>query len=204
VLFLAAILGIGLLLGWGFGGSLRDLALVRVRLWYAIPAALLLQAIPVRPGSGSVGSLLPVGVLLLSFAVLVAVVVANWRLRGFMLILLGLALNLAVIGVNQGMPVSAGAVARAGGADSVAEIPTERGGKHHLATEEDILVFLGDVIPIREPFGVVVSPGDVAMYVGASMFLGAAMLGRPVRSHRMPPEPQEVPGRQATQWGTPP
>jgi Family of unknown function (DUF5317) len=183
VLLLGSILLIGLLLGWGFGGSLRNLAHVRVGLWFLFPVALLLQVIPVPQGQSGAAKYLPFAVLELSYLVLVVAVAANWRLRGFRLILMGLLLNIVPITVNQGMPVSGSAVADAGG--KVEDVPRERGAKHHLATAEDQLTFLGDVIAIREPFRTVVSVGDLVMYAGAAWFLAAAMLGVPSRAPRV-------------------
>lgn len=196
MLFVTTILLIGLLLGWGFGGNLRNLALARISLWYLAPLGLVLQAVPVRAGQGTT-RLLPLWLLMASYALLITLAVANWRLRGFVLILVGLTLNATMIGLNQGMPVSPTAAARAGGMEAVSAIPPERGSKHHLAGEEDVLTPLGDSIGVAPPFGLVVSPGDVAMYVGAAMFLTAAMIGRPVRRRR-----EEPPARPATPSGT--
>ena len=176
MLLLAAVLGIGLMMGWGLGGSLRNLATVEIRLWPALPGALVLQAIPVPTFQGGIGRNLPFAVLVGSYLLLVAVLVVNWRLRGFVIVLLGVLLNLAPILANQGMPVLGEAVERAGG--SVELVPRARGQKHHLATEQDRLVPLADVIAVREPFETVVSVGDVLMYAGAGVFLAAAMLGR--------------------------
>lgn len=184
MVLLAAILAIGLMLGWGLGGGIRALADVRIRLWPAIPVALLLQVIPVPRGDGQFARLLPVGLLVLSYVVLAVVAVANWQLRGFGLILIGLLLNGAVVTINEGMPVSAQAIRQAGDPELLDGLPEERGGKHHLAGEDDVLLFLSDTIAIRKPFSVVVSPGDIAIDVGAALFLAAAMLGRPVRNPR--------------------
>jgi hypothetical protein len=200
VLLLGSILLIGLLIGWGFGGSLRNLAHVRVGLWFLFPAALVLQVIPVPQSESGTGQYLPFAVLEFSYLVLAVAVAANWRLRGFRLILLGLLLNIVPITVNQGMPVSGSAVVDAGG--KVEDVPTERGGKHHLATAEDQLAFLGDVIPIREPFRMVVSVGDLVMYVGAAWFLAAAMLGVPSRAPRIRLRPGRQP-QPSTMWESP-
>ena len=187
VLLLGSILLIGLLLGWGLGGSLRNLAHVRVGLWFLFPVALLLQAIPIPQGGSGPARYLPFAVLEFSYLVLVVAVAANWRLRGFRLILLGLLLNVIPITVNLGMPVSGSAVAEVGG--DVNDVPRTPGSKHHLATAEDQLTFLGDVIPVREPFRTVVSVGDLVMYVGAAWFLTAAMLGVPSQEPRIRTRP---------------
>jgi hypothetical protein len=182
---------IGVLLGLGLGGSLRNLADIQIRFWPAIPVAVLLQVIPLPGMDGRAGDVVPVGMLLLSLAILFVVAAANWRLYGFVLMAAGVLLNLVVIGANQGMPVSRDAVLAAGGADRLDELPLEPGSRHHLAGQEDTLVFLGDVIGIRPPFGVVVSVGDLLTYGGATAFVVAAMLGRPVR--RPPPRQEPSP-----------
>ncbi|MGH2723352.1 MAG: DUF5317 family protein [Actinomycetota bacterium] len=199
MLFLGAIFAIALMLGWGLGGGLRALADVRIRLWPAIPVAVLLQVVPVPEVSGGVGRLLPVGFLLTSYLLLAVVAVANWYQRGFPLILLGLLLNGTVVTINQGMPVSEQAIRDSGNLSLLEDLPRERGGKHHAATDEDVLVFLADSVPVREPFGVVVSPGDAAIDVGAAVFLAAAMLRRQDRRHR---EEEEWPSLRTQPSGT--
>jgi hypothetical protein len=200
VLLLGSILVIGLLIGWGFGGGLRNLAHVRVGLWFLFPVAVVIQALPVPQGDSGTARYLPFAVLLFSYLVLVVAVVANWRLRGFPLILVGLVLNLVPITLNQGMPVSGTAVAEAGG--TVRDVPTARGAKHHLTTPSDRLTFLADVIPVRDPFRTVVSAGDVVMWGGAAWFLAAAMLATPSRPLRKPAGPGRPP-QPSTMWESP-
>jgi hypothetical protein len=190
----------GLLLGWGFGGALRNVAHVRVGLWWMYPVGLVLQVVPVPRFETGTARYMPLAVLLFSYVVLISVTAINWRLRGFPLILVGLVLNLVPIALNQGMPVSGRAVRAVGG--SVEDVPTERGSKHHLATDRDRLVFLGDVLPIRSPFREVVSAGDLVLWLGAAVFLAGAMLAVPER----PPRETDRAGRRArpsTMWGSP-
>jgi hypothetical protein len=184
VLLLAAILGIGLLLGWGLGGRLRNLGAVRIRLWPLAILGLALQIVPVPALEGSLGNLVPVGLLLLSYVVLVVLVALNWRLRGFVLIGVGLLLNAVVIGMNQGMPVSEAAVRRSGQGEAISRLASGADSKHHLADDESVLLPLADVIPVGSPFNIVVSVGDVVSYVGAAAFLTAAMLGAADRRQR--------------------
>jgi uncharacterized protein DUF5317 len=200
MLLVGAILGIGLLIGWGLGGALRNLGLVRINWWPALPAALALQGVPIPQLEGEVGRLLPFAVLLLSYAVLIAVLVVNWRLRGFLVVLAGLVLNLVPIVANQGMPVSGTAIESVGG--SLEDIPRERGEKHHLATDEDIIQPLADVIAVRDPFNTVVSVGDVLMYAGAAVFLAAAMMASPERPPRRD-FARSRPARPSTMSGSP-
>lgn len=201
MLLLLSILLIGVLVGLGLGGDLRNLADASIRFWWLIPAALALQVLPVPQGETGATRLLPVAAVLLSYVLLIVAVVVNWRLRGFLLILLGLILNFIVIGMNHGMPVAEEALRRTGNPELMEGLPSERGAKHHLADEWDALLPLADVIPFSQPFGVVVSLGDMAIDVGGAMFLGNAILGRPARPRReMVRRPRTVP--QGEMWGT--
>ena len=200
MLLVGAILGIGLLIGWGFGGALRNLGPARINWWPALPAALVLQGVPIPQPDGEVGRLLPFAVLLLSYAVLIAVLAVNWRLRGFLVVLAGLVLNLVPIVANQGMPVSGTAIETVGG--SLENIPREHGEKHHLATDEDVILPLADVIAVRDPFNTVVSVGDVLMYAGAAVFLAAAMMASPERPPRRD-FARSRPARPSTMSGSP-
>lgn len=195
MLLIGTILGIGLLLGVGLGGSLRLLTEARIRAWWLAPVALVLQVAPLPEVQGEAGRFLPVGALLLSYLLLMAVAIMNLRNRGFGLILLGLTLNLTVIGLNRGMPVSAHALREIGHPEDIEELAVaERGEKHHLATEDDVLTFLGDAVPIRSPFDSVASAGDLFLYGGGAVYLGAAMLGRSRRDR----EPESLPEPTAT------
>ena len=201
MLLLIAILLIGVLMGFGLGGDLRTVSEAHVRWWWLVPLALVLQVVPVPRGDEGLARLLPVGTLLMSYVLLIVVVLVNWRLRGFMLVLLGLILNFTVIGMNHGMPVSAEAVSRAGKPELREDLPRERGAKHHLADSRDVLLPLADVIAFRKPFGVVTSVGDLAIDAGGAFFLAAAMLGRSERSSRKAASrPQPVPP--VAMWGT--
>ena len=92
---------------------------------------------------------------------------------------LGLLLNLAVVGVNAGMPVSVAAIEQAGGDAEVGGVPALASGpKHHVMTDADSLVVLADVIPIPPPFGIVISLGDVFLYGGIAWFIFQVTRGR--------------------------
>lgn len=190
MLVIGAFLAIGLLLGWGLGGRLRYLADVRFRGWWLAPLAFLLQVAPPPTVEADWGRFVPAGMLALSFVLLLLVVAVNLRNRGFGLILLGLFLNLAVIVVSQGMPVSADALREIGAEEDITQLArAQLGDKHHLATDDDLLRWLGDVIPVREPFDAVMSPGDVLMYTGGAWFLVAAMRARSRRDPELDDSP---------------
>lgn len=125
--------------------------------------------------SGTAGDLL----LLASFLCLLAVVLLNLRQPGFVLVLLGLTLNLLVIGINQGMPVSREAIIASGQASTLAELRAADSPKHHLMGPEDRLTFLGDVIAIPPPIRQAVSVGDLTALLGIAWFVVGTMRRRP-------------------------
>ncbi|HWC32243.1 MAG TPA: DUF5317 family protein [Actinomycetota bacterium] len=203
MILLGAIVVAAMLLAFGLGGRLRNLADpdVRVRWWPILPLSLALQVAPIPQVGTGVGRYLPVVAVLVSYLILGVVLVANIRLRGFVLILLGSLLNVVVIAANQGMPVSRAAIVESENISLLEGLPTERGHAYHAATEGDVLLPLADVIPVRQPFGVVVSVGDVFTYSGTALFLAAAMLGRP---RRRSPRRDPVSREPATTSGTQP
>jgi hypothetical protein len=152
------------------GGSLRRFEHARLHWWGAALAALALQAVPALP---------PLS-LLVSYACLLAFVLVNRRVAGTALMFAGLALNLAVIAPNGGMPVDPSALEAVGGEPAVVA-----GGKHHLREPDDVLAQLGDVIPLP-PLKAVISVGDVVLYAGVGWFVVFVMLGR-TRENRRPP-----------------
>jgi hypothetical protein len=169
---------LAVLAGLVAGGSLRSFERVRVHWWGAALVGLLLQAAPVGRDHGLV-----VAALAGSYSLLVAFAVMNRRLPGAWLVMLGLGMNLAVVVPNAGMPVSLEAVRDAGGHVTAASIDDV---KHHEMTDGDVLAFLGDVIPVPAPIGIVLSAGDVLLYTGIAWFLVAVTLGRSAENHRPP------------------
>ena len=163
-------------IGYARGGRLATLGLLRLR-WQGLAIAGLALQILLWPGGTW-----PLVYLYVSFVILTVFAVANIRIVGVPLILIGIALNFAVIAVNQGMPVSRAAIVNSGQASSVDELVNEGGAKHHLASAEDELRFLGDVIALR-PLEQAISVGDVFTY-GGVMILIAAGMGR--RTKREP------------------
>ncbi|MGH2967098.1 MAG: DUF5317 domain-containing protein [Solirubrobacterales bacterium] len=176
------ILGLAVIAGVFAGGSLRFLERFRIHWWALAPIALALQLIPAPRGSAD-REALAVTMLVASYVLLLAVVAVNRRVPGAPLMALGLTLNLAVVGLNGGMPVSSAAV-RTAGADGA--IVIEDGAKHHLMTDADVLRPLADVIPVPQPFGVVLSIGDVLLYTGMAWWCFTVTRGRFPENRRPP------------------
>ena len=162
-------------LGYLLGGRLRNLGGARFRHAWAGLAGVALQFVP---ASGTLGSF----VLVASFGLLLLVAIANWRLPGFALVVVGLCLNFLVIAVNQGMPVTSEAIVASGQADTLDDLRDDGGPKHHLASADDELLFLADRFGVPAPVKQAVSIGDVLAYVGAMWFIVAGMRRRDERT----------------------
>ena len=168
---MAAILVVGYLLG----GRLRNVADLQLR-WPAL--ALVGLALQFVTGPGD---MIPLVCLYLSFVLLIVFTVANIRVFGFPLILAGVLCNLLVIGANGGMPVSAHALVASDQGQFLGDLENNPYPKHHLATEDDLLRFLGDVIPVPTPVAQAISLGDILTYGGVGMVIVGAMRVMPAR-----------------------
>jgi hypothetical protein len=103
------------------------------------------------------------GLLMVSFALILAFCFANVRTAGFGVIAVGVAMNALVIGLNQGMPtIPIGNDAQG----NRIEKPIEKSVKHRPEQPDDLLKFLDDRILLPEPFDAVVSFGDLVVSVG--------------------------------------
>jgi len=162
---------LALVVGLLLGGRLSNVADTSFRCPLAGIAGVALQFVPV---GGTAGTL----ILTLSFVFLFVAVGVNWRLPGFVLLLVGLWLNFVVITVNQGMPVTRHAIVASGQAETLSGLKALQSPKHHLATEDDRMLFLGDVVPLGPPVKQAVSVGDLVAYAGAMWFIVASMRRR--------------------------
>jgi hypothetical protein len=166
--------------------SLRDLAETRFAGLGALTIAVLLRvilnplvlpgdwakslAMPVTPGWPQVGGLMYIA----SFVFALLFLVANRAKPGFWLILVGLALNLAVITANGGqMPGNPAQLQRAGMIEATLEHLNGRWSPFGVAGPGTPLAFLGDVVfvpmPFREP--TLVSIGDLVISLGVFAFV---------------------------------
>src|SRR5215210_5352910 len=139
---------VALVAGFLTGGTLRDFPTITTRWWWLALVGVAMQFVT---GGGVLETVLLLG----SFVVLLAFVMANLRAPGFALVLLGLLLNAVVITANQGMPVTKEALVASGQANTLEELASDGDGqKHLLAGDDTLLLALGDVIAIgrrREP-----------------------------------------------------
>ncbi len=216
---LLAIIALSVLVGLVLRGSLRRFEQLRLRWWGLVVIGLALQFVPLPDGQEGMDLLARVAVLSCSYAFLVLFAALNVRLPGMPLVLVGLALNAAVIVPNGGMPVSAEALERSGQENLLEVLQEQEAAKHHLMSDDDVLTPLADVIPIPEPIGVIVSVGDLFLYGGMGWLIVAVMLGRIPATARVergryrgkhrpgaapPAGPSEAPPTAATMWGSGP
>lgn len=169
--YLVVALVAGVVFGLLVGGRPRHLATKRFRWWLLLPAGLALQSVVTMEGAPA-----PVALLLISYAYLLLFAVANLHHRGMGVVLVGIALNAAVIAANGGMPVRPAAIRAAGaGHDVPATIDDV---KHKLERGGERFMVLADIIPVR-PLRQVLSFGDLVLAVGVVDVIVHLM--RPVR-----------------------
>ena len=166
--------------GYLLGGRLSGFEDLRINRWGLALVGLafqaVLQAFPTATIAGVAPSVTGPVLLAASYASLVLFLFANRWIPGMPVMRIGLLLNLIVVLLNGGMPVTAWAIEHVGGdpAALAAEAPT----KHHLQTDDDLLWWLGDVIPVPTPFNDVASIGDVLLYGGMMYSIVEIMRGR--------------------------
>lgn len=163
-MFIAVAIVAGIVIGLVRGGSFERLAEASFRLWPLLILGIVVQGAAAFTVDGAVPLILASYVLLLVFTAV------NLVHAGMGVVFVGIALNVAVIGVNSGMPVRADAIVAAGIVERE-QIPSlEFGSKRHLETDDDRLTVLGDIIPV--PLAEeVLSFGDLAMSVGVAAVL---------------------------------
>lgn len=173
---------IGLVAGFIAGGSLRNFERIHVHWWGAAVGGLVMQLVPF---DSWLSDEVAVAALVGSYAMLIAFAWVNRRLPAAPLLLLGLSLNMTVIALNGGMPVSEAAIRAAGGPSGVLPSAIDD-GKHHLMTSSDVLTPLGDVIGLPPPIATVLSIGDLFLYSGIVAFTVIVMRGRFAENRRPP------------------
>ena len=154
----ALLIALGLIAGLATGGSLRALAHTRFRCIEVLIAGFALQLavtfLPWKPFKDE-----GFWLILIASAAAALFMLFNRRLPGMTLAAIGLTLNVLVIALNQGMPVSTRAIELAGAAAFEAE------GEHIKLDPDTKLPWLTDVIPIPVD-GSVLSVGDLLLALG--------------------------------------
>jgi hypothetical protein len=170
---------LALILGFIRGGNLRSFADIRLKYGWVFPVLLALQFLmfSFQNSSAWVGNWSNYFIIIV-YLIGLGFVWMNRQQQGFLLIFIGVLLNFIVIAFNGGrMPVSLDAAVLID--PSFKEI-LQSGlyAKHQVLTDRTIFGFLGDIIPLPNPYPLkkVMSLGDVVMNVGIFIFIQNLML----------------------------
>jgi hypothetical protein len=122
--------------------------------------------------AGQVAAALVEGVFGARFAVaggaaLLVFAARNAHLVGIGVLSVGLAANVTVVALNGAMPVRASSLVKADVVERGETTAVDLRGMRRLERPDDRLAALGDVVPI-EPFGLVVSFGDLVIALGCA------------------------------------
>lgn len=156
------------------------------RLWPALLFGVVAQWLPDLPGVPDGAAPLAVAC---SYLALIAFAVANLRLVGMPVVLVGLVLNMAVIVANGGMPVRVEALVAAGIVEADEVSAVDLGPKRHLEEEADVLAVLGDVLPVA-PLREVISFGDLILAAGVADVAFRLLKPTVPRRRRLPTIPR--------------
>jgi hypothetical protein len=104
-----------------------------------------------------------IAILLVSYVAILAFCFVNRKVKGMTLVAVGVALNVLVIALNQGMPTKDDVRERNG---REVHVPIEQTVKHRPESDDDLLGFLGDVITAPGVPNQQFSIGDIVMALG--------------------------------------
>jgi len=163
-------LGFALALIRPMRGRFADLREAHFRLEWLLPLGLILQVAGPRLGAALGQAQIKTWTLvfwLLGSAVLLVACAVNWDRFGIRLAAVGVSLNILVILLNAGMPVSVSALEYLG-LETAEEQVASLTALYHLQDGSTSVAVLGDVLPVPGPPVVrsVVSLGDLLLMVG--------------------------------------
>ncbi len=174
----AAAVALGLLLG----GRLSTLAGLRLRAVWLFYVAVGLQIVAFPSGvlPWSMGDVAARILWVASYACLGAAVAGNYRLRGALVVALGMLMNLEAIIANRGHMPALPYALRAAGIDGHLHNNSIAAAHPHLAWLVDRWVVPGWI-----PLGNVFSAGDVVIALGAFVLVLGAMGAQPLAFRSM-------------------
>jgi hypothetical protein len=177
---------IGLYAGLVRGGLVRNIGLARLQWWGLLVVGVAVPVLVNRadPSRG-------VALVVLSLGALIAFTLRNRALTGMSIVAIGLCANLAVVLLNDGMPVRRDALVAAGLASADEVDRVEIAGVQRLEQDGDVLLFLADVIPLPET-NQVLSFGDLVILAGLADVAANLLLARR-RETASPARPSQRP-----------
>ena len=161
------------------GGSLHALAETKLR-WLPLLFAGFVFQIGFMLLSLDLSEEVELAILIASNALVLVFVLANRHMAGMLLVGIGLALNVIVITANGAMPVSARSAEIAGVNKSL----DDAGLKHERLTDDTILPWLGDVLPVPGLVEVL-SVGDVVLGLGIARLVYTRTMSSKRGRHRV-------------------
>lgn len=144
-----------------------------LRGWALLAAGIATQAAAGRVG----GEEATTPLVLASYLMLLGFAGLNLHLVGMGVVMIGMAANAAVIGLNDGMPIRPSAVVAAELATPEQASRMRADAKRRPERPGDQLVILADIVPVP-PLREVVSFGDLVIGVGVADVLVHLMRGR--------------------------
>lgn len=173
-----------LIIGKLSGGKFENLLDIKIRIWWLITAAGLIEFGAVIIRSHEIGSLwlyIAQNVFWIQFVTYSLIIVAlSWNIKekGFNIIMIGLLLNFIVIMLNHGkMPVDIQAIKHLISEESLEYLRSGKDLTHIIASDSTRLWFLGDIIHLRKPYPLTksISIGDLFLTVGLLRFIFCKM-----------------------------
>jgi len=186
-MFVLVVLACALCLSLTTGGRLRYIENFHLKaLLLGVGAFVVQLLIFTSHGELLLGALLP-GVYVLSLLMLLAFLLVNRRVFGVPILLVGLMLNILVIGANHGrMPADPQALVATGQGSHAEELVRDGTAANVvLMSDQTHLNFLGDyiVLPFLGDMGSAYSAGDLVALAGeAALVFGMVRAGRKVHT----------------------
>jgi len=151
-----------------------NMANFQIHYWWLVIVSLLIHRLPFFLYSPTEAVTFKKAAMIISYLILFFVLVRNWKIVGFRILLVGALLNFAAIAFNGGlMPVTPEARLSAGmssiGRSAIGGVLPEGSGIL-LNSDQTKLWLLTDIVPI-DKLGAVCSIGDIIMLVGMIVLL---------------------------------
>jgi hypothetical protein len=164
VIFFVATIALAVLVVVATKGSFERLGQLRFRMLWLLLVGLAIQIV-LELVDFPKDRIEDVGfaILLASYVAILSFCFVNRSVRGMTIIAIGVALNVLVIALNQGMPTKDD-VRERNGRD--VHVPIEQTVKHRPEEDDDLLPFLGDVITAPGFPNQQFSIGDIVMGLG--------------------------------------